>query len=60
MVKSQLNDDLRAVTYDDSRNLVENISEGYNETRPQGVYLKTEQDIDYVLGLIGQSYKDIL
>lgn len=58
--KSQLKIHLRPIAYNDQKNKVEKISEGYNWTMDRRVYLKNEHDIDYVLGLIEQSYKDVL
>ncbi len=51
---------LRPIDYNDPNNSVEKISDGYNWTLNQRVYLKEENQIDYVLGLVEQSYHDVL
>lgn len=51
---------LRPIDYNDPENSVEKISDGYKWTLNQRVYLKEESQIDYVLGLIEQSYQDVL
>lgn len=58
--KNQIKIHMRPVDYDDPKNLVEKIPEGYNWTLNRRVYLKDENDLDYVFGLVEQSYKDVL
>jgi len=58
--KNQLKIFLRPIDYDDPRNLVDQIPDGYNWTMNRRVYLDSADDIDYVLGLIEQSYKNVL
>ena len=58
--KSQLRIILRPVEYDDPKGLVQQIPAGYNWTLDRSVYLKPGDDLDYVFGLIEQSYKDVL
>lgn len=58
--KQQLKIYMRPIDYTDPRNMVEKISEGYQWTLDRRVYLKKESDIDYVMELIEQSYKDVL
>lgn len=58
--KNQLKIHLRPVDYVDERGIVEKVPEGYQWTMDRRVYLRSEEDIDYVFGLIEQSYKDVL
>jgi predicted transport protein len=58
--KSQLRIILRPVEYADPKGLVQQIPAGYNWTLGRSVYLKPGDDLDYVFGLIEQSYKDVL
>lgn len=58
--KSQLKIHLRPLDYDDPRGFVERIPDGYNWTLSRRAYLRTMDDLDYVLGLIEQSYKDVI
>lgn len=58
--KNQLKIHLRPVVYNDPRGLVDKIPEGYQWTMDRRVYLKSQEDIEYVFGLIEQSYKDVL
>ena len=39
---------------------IETIPDGYNWFLNRRVYLKSVDDLDYVMGLIEQSYKDVL
>jgi predicted transport protein len=58
--KGQIKIHLRPIDYEDSRKEVEKIPEGYNWTMNRRIYLKSLEDLDYVLGIIEQSYKDVL
>lgn len=58
--KSQLALYLRPIKYNDPKNLVEKISDGYNWTLNKRVYAKNIEDIEYILELIKQSYNDVL
>ena len=60
IAKQHIKIHMRPVDYDDPRNLVEKIPEGYNWTLDKRVYLKHESDMDYIMGLLEQSYKDVL
>ena len=51
---------MRPIQYDDPKGMVKKIPDGYNWTMDRRVYLKSVEDIEYVLGLIEQSYKDVL
>lgn len=58
--KSHLKIHLRPIEYIDPRGAVEKVPEGYNWTMDRRTYLKSADDLDYVLSLIEQSYKDVL
>lgn len=58
--KSQLKIHLRPIDYEDPRGIVEKVPEGYNWTMDRRVYLKNSDDLDYVVGLIEQSYRNVL
>jgi len=58
--KNQLKIFLRPIEYDDPRGMVEKIPEGYNWTLDRRIYLKSVSDIDYVAGIVEQSYKSVL
>lgn len=58
--KNQIKMFLRPIEYDDPKDKVDKIPDGYNWTLNQRVYLKDESEIDYVMGLIEQSYQDVL
>ena len=58
--KNQLKIHLRPIDFVDPKGLVEKIPDGYNWTMDLRVYLKTVQDLDYVMGLIEQSYKNVI
>lgn len=58
--KNQLKIHLRPIDYEDPRKLVAKIPDGYNWTMDRRVYLDSPDDLDYVVGLIEQSYKNVL
>jgi predicted transport protein len=58
--KSKLRIHMRPVEYIDPMGMVTKIPEGYNWTMNRRVYLESKDDLDYVMGLIEQSYKDVL
>ena len=58
--KKQLKIFLRPIEYADQRKLVEKIPDGYNWTLDRRVYLDSPADLDYVIGLIEQSYKNVI
>lgn len=51
---------MRSIAYIDPLNMVDKIPEGYNWTLDKRIYLKKESDLDYVMGIIEQAYKDVL
>jgi len=58
--RNQLKIHLRPIDYVDPRNRVDKIPDGYNWTMDRRVYLDSVDDLEYVLGLIEQSYKNVL
>ena len=58
--KNQLKIHLRPIDYVDPKGLVDKIPEGYNWTMDRRIYLKAAEDLDYVVGIIEQSYKNVL
>jgi predicted transport protein len=58
--KNHLKIHLRPIDYVDPRGLVEKIPDGYNWTMDRRVYLKSDSDLEYVIGLIEQSYKNVI
>ncbi|WCE94613.1 DUF5655 domain-containing protein [Acidithiobacillus ferriphilus] len=58
--KNQLKIHLRPIDYDDPKNRVDKIPDGYNWTMDRRVYLDSAVDIEYVMSLIEQSYKNVL
>jgi len=58
--KNQLKIHMRPIEYDDPEDKVEKIPEGYNWTMDRRVYLKSQDELEYVFSLIEQSYKNVL
>jgi len=58
--KKQIRLHLRKIDYIDPKHLVEKIPDGYNWTLSRRVYLNSIDDLDYIMGLIEQSYKNVL
>lgn len=58
--KSGLKVFLRPVEYIDPKGMVKQISEGYNWKLNKFFQITNSGDIEYVMGLIEQSYKDVL
>ncbi len=58
--KSQLKIHLRPIDFVDPKGLVEKIPDGYNWTMDRRVYLKSASELEYVVGLIEQSYKNVI
>lgn len=58
--KNQIKIHLRPIDYDDPKDKVEKIPEGYNWTMDRRIYLGSMDELDYVLGIIEQSYKNVL
>lgn len=58
--KDRLVIDLRSIDYDDSLGIVEKIAEGYTVTLNRRITLTLPTELDYVFGLIEQSYRSIL
>lgn len=58
--KGSLVIDLRPIDYQDPRGLVEKIGEGYTVTMNRRITLADPRDLDYVFGIVEQSYQNIL
>ena len=58
--KNQIKMYLRPIDYIDPKKIVEKIPDGYNWTLNQRIYVKDIEELDYVFGLIEQSYQDVL
>lgn len=58
--KNQLKIHLRPIDYDDPAGLVEKVPEGYNWTMNRRIYLKAPSELEEVLRIVEQSYKDVL
>jgi predicted transport protein len=58
--KNQIKIFLRPIDYVDPQGSVDKIPDGYNWTLNRRVYLKSADELDYVFGLIEQSYKNVL
>lgn len=58
--KHQLKILLRPVDYLDPKGMVEKIPDGYNWTLDRRVYLKSAEDLESVMAMIEQSYKNVL
>lgn len=58
--KNQIKLYLRPVDYVDPLNKVEKIPVSYNWSMDRRVYLKSEDELDYIISLVEQSYNDII
>lgn len=58
--KDKLVIDLRGIEYIDPRNLVEKIGAGYVITLNRRMTITDTSDLDYVIGIIEQSYQNVL
>jgi predicted transport protein len=58
--KNQLKIHLRPIDFNDPKGNVEKIPEGYNWTMDRRIYLKSPDEMEYVMGMIEQSYKNVL
>lgn len=58
--KTQIKIHLRPIEYIDPQKRVEKVPDSYNWTMDRRVYLKSADELDYVVGLIEQSYKNVL
>ena len=58
--KNQIKIHLRPLDYIDPLGKVDKIPEGYNWTMDRRIYLKEKDELDYVFGVIVQSYKDVI
>ena len=58
--KDRLVLDLREMDYVDPRGLVEKIGEGYTVTMNRRITLADPRDLEYVFGIVEQSYQNVL
>jgi predicted transport protein len=58
--KNQLKIHLRPIDFVDPKGMVDKIPDGYNWTMDRRVYLKAASELEYVVGLIEQSYKNVI
>ena len=58
--KNQLKIHLRPIDFVDPKGMVDKIPDGYNWTMDRRVYLKSASELEYVVGLIEQSYKNVI
>jgi predicted transport protein len=58
--KNQIKIHMRPINYDDPKGKVEKIPDGYNWTLDKRIYLKNEDELDYVMEILEQSFKDVL
>lgn len=58
--KNQLKIHMRPIDFVDPKGMVDKVPDGYNWTMDRRVYLKSATDLDYVIGLIEQSYKNVI
>lgn len=58
--KNQLKIHLRPIDFVDPKGMVDKIPDGYNWTMDRRVYLKSDSELEYVVGLIEQSYKNVI
>jgi predicted transport protein len=58
--KSKLLFYLRPIEYNDPEERLYKVPDSYNWVLDRRVYITNDSDIDYVMGLVEQSYKDIL
>lgn len=58
--KDRLVISLRPIIYNDPKGMVKEIAEGYTVTMNRRITLTSPGDLDYVCGIIEQSYKNVL
>lgn len=58
--KKQLMLYLRPINYEDPRGFVEQVPDSFGWVLNRRVYLRTPEDIDYIMGLVEKSYQDVL
>ena len=58
--KNQLKIHLRPIDFVDPKGMVDKIPDGYNWTMDRRVYLKSDSELEYVVGLIEQSYQNVI
>lgn len=58
--KNHLKVHLRPIEYNDVENKVEKVPDTYQWTMDRRIYIKSDEDLDYVFSIIEQSYKDVI
>lgn len=58
--KNQIKIYLRPIEFADPHKLVEKVPESYNWSLDSRVYVKSVEELDYVMSLIEQSYNDVI
>lgn len=58
--KNQIKIHLRPIEYEDPQNRIEKVPEAYQWVLDRRIYLKEEKELDYVFGIIEQSYNDVI
>lgn len=58
--KAHLKIHIRPIEYEDPKGAVEKVPDTYNWTMNRRIYLKSSDELDYVIGIVEQSYKDVL
>jgi predicted transport protein len=58
--KEQIKIHLKPLDYQDPKEMIERIPESYKWSLSRRVYLRSIEDLEYVVGLIQQSYQDVL
>lgn len=51
---------LRPIDYEDPKGLVQKIPDGYNWTMDRRAYLTSTEELDYLMGIVEQSYNNVL
>lgn len=58
--RNQIELQLRSIDHDDPRGFVEKVPDKYNWTLDRRIRLNSPADLDYVFGIVEQSYKNVL
>lgn len=58
--KKQLMLYLRPIDYEDPRGFVEKVPDSFGWVLNRRAYLRTPEDIDYIMGIVEKSYQDVL
>lgn len=58
--RNQIKIHIRPIDYNDPMQKVDKIPDGYQWTLDRRIYLRDKSDLDYVMGILEQSYKDTI